>query len=151
MTAGKSTVNRNLAPGSFKSQNLFVQYIKRTKCTYRIGNLIGCSFFSFPSQKFSLFHYFTPKRALFHYFNRRRISVTNGHLFTTAFFFLRAVHDTFTLVSISRSTTARGSATVFHYSIPKETKSENISLIPMVLFLFNPRELIKRPSFGRLN
>ena len=118
--------------------------------TYRIGNLIGCSFFSFPSQKFSLFHYFTPKKALFHYFNRK-ISVTNGHLSTTAIFFLRAVHDTFTLVSTSRSTTARGSATVCHYSIPKETNWKNISLIPMVLFLFNPRELIKRPSFGRLN
>ena len=46
-------------------------------------------FFSFPSQKFSLSHYFTPKRAFFHYFNRK-ISVTNGHHTTTAiiiFFF----------------------------------------------------------------
>ena len=43
-------------------------------------------FFSFPSQKFSLSHYFTPKRALFHYLNRK-ISVTDGHHSTTAIFF----------------------------------------------------------------
>lgn len=117
MTAGKSTVNRNLAPGSLKSQNLFVQYIKRTKCTYRIGNLIGCSFFSFPSQKFSLFHYFTPKRALFHYFNRRRISVTNGHLFTTAFFFFTCspwyIHSCFNL-SIYNGQRFRNCVPLFH-------------------------------------
>ena len=77
----------------------FVQYIKRTKCTYRIGNLIGCSIFSFPSQKFSLFHYFTAKRALFHYFDRK-ISVTNGHLSTTAIFFTGSpwyIHSCFNL------------------------------------------------------
>ena len=44
-------------------------------------------FFSFPSQKFSLSHYFTPKRAFFHYFNRK-ISVTHRHHSTTAIIFL---------------------------------------------------------------
>ena len=90
---------RLLTAWSLKTLSV-VQYIKRTKCSYRIGgmkrNLIGCSFFSFPSQKFSLFHYFTPKRALFHYFNRK-ISVTNGHLSTMAIFFCTGSPRLFTV------------------------------------------------------
>ena len=108
--------------------------------------------FQFPVTKIFVVPLFHPQKGIIPLFQQKKnFCYKRPPLYNGLFFFLRAVHDTFTLVSTSRSTTAKGSATVFHYSIPKETKSENISLIPMVLFLFNPRELIKRPSFGRLN
>ena len=115
-------------------------------------------FFSFPSQKFSLSHYFTPKRAFFHYFNRK-ISVTNGHHTTTAiiiiFFFLRAVH-TFTLVYnghflLSPRWLKEVRQLCSIITSQKRPTRKIFPLFPMVLFLFSPRELIKRPSLGRLN
>ena len=112
-------------------------------------------FFSFPSQKFSLSHYFTPKRAFFHYFNRK-ISVTNRHHSTTAIiFFLRAVH-TFTLVYnghflLSPRWLKEVRQLCSIITSQKRPTRKIFPLFPMVLFLFSPRELIKRPSLGRLN
>ena len=112
-------------------------------------------FFSFPSQKFSLSHYFTPKRAFFYYFNRK-ISVTNRHHSTTAIiFFLRAVH-TFTLVYnghflLSPRWLKEVRQLCSIITSQKRPTRKIFPLFPMVLFLFSPRELIRRPSFGRLN
>ena len=98
MTAAKSTVNRNSAPGSLKSQNPFVQYIKRTKCTYRIGAMKR-NFFSVSRLKNFRCPIISPPKGHF------SIISTEKFLLQTAttlqrllfFFFLRAVH-TFTVV-----------------------------------------------------
>ena len=113
-------------------------------------------FFSFPSQKFSLSHYFTPKRAFFHYFNRK-ISVTNGHHTTTAiiifFFYEQSIHSL--LFTTATFFCLQGGLKRFGNCVPllhpKRPTRKIFPLFPMVLFLFSPRELIKRPSLGRLN
>ena len=113
-------------------------------------------FFSFPSQKFSLSHYFTPKRAFFHYFNRK-ISVTNGHHTTTAiiifFFYEQSIHSllftTATFFCLQGLKEVRQLCSII--TSQKRPTRKIFPLFPMVLFLFSPRELIRRPSFGRLN
>ena len=154
MTAGKSTVNRNSAPGSLKSQNPFVQYIKRTKCTYRIGAMKR-NFFQFPVSKLFFVPLFHPQKGIFPLFQQKNFCykpppLYNGHhfffyeqsihslLFTTATFFcLQGLKEVRQLCSIITS--------------QKRPTRKIFPLFPMVLFLFSPRELIKRPSLGRLN
>ena len=156
MTAGKSTVNRNSAPGSLKSQNPFVQYIKRTKCTYRIGAMkrnffsvsrlknFRCPIISPPKEHFSIIS--TEKFLL------RTATTLQRLLF---FFFLRAVH-TFTLVYnghflLSPRWLKEVRQLCSIITSQKRPTRKIFPLFPMVLFLFSPRELIKRPSLGRLN
>ena len=113
-------------------------------------------FFSFPSQKFSLSHHFTPK-------GHFSIISTEKFLLQTAttlqrlffFFFLREVH-TFTLVYnghflLSPRWLKEVRQLCSTITSQKRPTRKIFPLFPMVLFLFSPRELIKRPSLGRLN
>ena len=156
MTAGKSTVNRNSAPGSLKSQNPFVQYIKRTKCTYRIGAMKR-NFFSVSRLKNFRCPIISPPKGHFSIISTEKFllqtATTLQRLFF--FFFLREVH-TFTLVYnghflLSPRWLKEVRQLCSIITSQKRPTRKIFPLFPMVLFLFSPRELIKRPSLGRLN
>ena len=157
MTAAKSTVNRNSAPGSLKSQNPFVQYIKRTKCTYRIGAMKR-NFFSVPVSKIFVVPLFHPQKGIFPLFQQKNFCYKrpphyNGYYF---FFFTSSpyIHCCLQRPLSSVSKVVHGlkrfgnCVPLLH---PKRPTRKIFPLFPMVLFLFSPRELIKRPSLGRLN
>ena len=156
MTAGKSTVNRNSAPGSLKSQNPFVQYIKRTKCTYRIGAMKR-NFFSVSRLKNFRCPIISPPKGHFSIISTEKFllqtATTLQRLFF--FFFLREVH-TFTIVYnghflLSPRWLKEVRQLCSIITSQKRPTRKIFPLFPMVLFLFSPRELIKRPSLGRLN
>ena len=171
LTAGKSTVNQNFAcvqtspictqanqnsaPSSLKSQNPFVQYIKRTKCTYRIGAMKR-NFFSVSRLKNFRCPIISTQKGIFPLFQQKNFCYKrpphyNGYFF----FFLREVH-TFTLVYnghflLSPRWLKEVRQLCSIITSQKRPTRKIFPLFPMVLFLFSPRELIKRPSLGRLN
>ena len=155
MTAGKSTVNRNSAPGSLKSQNPFVQYIKRTKCTYRIGAMKR-NFFSVSRLKNFRCPIISPPKGHFSIISTEKFLLqTATTLQRLFFFFLREVH-TFTIVYnghflLSPRWLKEVRQLCSIITSQKRPTRKIFPLFPMVLFLFSPRELIKRPSLGRLN
>ena len=143
-SAGKSTVNRNSAPGSLKSQNPFVQYIKRTKCTYRIGAMKR-NFFQFPVSKIFVVPLFHPQKGIFPLFQQKNFCYKrpphyNGYYY---FFFLRAVH-TFTLVYnghflLSPRWLKEVRQLCSIITSQKRPTRIIFPLFPMVLFLFSQR------------
>ena len=155
MTAAKSTVNRNSAPGSLKSQNPFVQYIKRTKCTYRIGAMKR-NFFSVSRLKNFRCPIISTQKGIFPLFQQKNFCYKrpphyNGYYFF--FFYEQSIHSL--LFTTATFFCLQGGLKRFGNCVPllhpKRPTRKIFPLFPMVLFLFSPRELIKRPSLGRLN
>ena len=155
MTAAKSTVNRNSAPGSLKSQNPFVQYIKRTKCTYRIGAMKR-NFFSVSRLKNFRCPIISPPKGHFSIISTEKFllqTATTLQRLLLFFFYEQSIHSL--LFTTATFFCLQGGLKRFGNCVPllhpKRPTRKIFPLFPMVLFLFSPRELIKRPSLGRLN
>ena len=117
----------------------------------------GEIFFQFPVSKIFVVPLFHPQKGIFPLFQQKNFCYKrpphyNGYYY---YFFLRAVH-TFTLVYnghflLSPRWLKEVRQLCSIITSQKRPTRKIFPLFPMVLFLFSPRELMKRPSLGRLN
>ena len=112
-------------------------------------------FFQFPVSKIFVVPLFHPQKGIFPLFQQenfcyKRPPHYNGYFF---FFYEQSIHSllftTATFFCLQGLKEVRQLCSII--TSQKRPTRKIFPLFPMVLFLFSPRELIRRPSFGRLN